>query len=126
MPPDVEPAVGRLPGVVLVNIAALGRHLATADVTDQVAQARVIVADEVVRYLERQEQRAAAPVIAALHSHIRQLVDAELARLQDRLPGLDDSQRAETAATVHRIVQKVLHGPTVRVKELSTGQHGRH
>ena len=41
-----------------------------------------------------------------------------------RLPGLDDQQRAETAATVHRILRKVLHRPTVRAKELSTGPEG--
>jgi glutamyl-tRNA reductase len=123
--PDVEPAVGQLPGVALVDLAALGRHLATADVPDQVPQARAIVSEEVAAYLSRQEQLAAAPVIAALHAHIRQLADAELARLQDRLPGLDDAQRAETAATVHRILRKVLHQPTVRAKQLSSGAEGQ-
>jgi glutamyl-tRNA reductase len=54
----------------------------------------------------------------------RQLADAELARLHHRLPGLSDKQRAETAATVHRILRKALHRPTVRAKELSTGPHG--
>ena len=124
LPPDVEPAVGQQPGVALVDLAALGRHLATADGPDQVPQARAIVSAEVAAYVSRQQQAAAAPVIAALHAHIRQLADAELARLQDRLPGLDDAQRAEAAATVHRILRKVLHRPTVRVKQFSTGPDG--
>jgi glutamyl-tRNA reductase len=124
LPPDVEPAVGQLPGVRLVDLAALGRHLAAADVPDQVPQACAIVSDEVATYLSRQRQLAAAPVIAALHAHIRELADVELARLQDRLQSLDEAQRAETAATVHRILRKVLHRPTLRAKEFSNAADG--
>ena len=63
-------------------------------------------------------------VIAAMHAQIRQFADAELARLDHRLPELSEQQRAETAATVHRILRKVLHRPTVRAKEFSTGPQG--
>ena len=59
-----------------------------------------------------------------MHAQIRQLADAELARLHDRLPGLSEQQRAETATTVHRILRKILHQPTVRAKELSAGPDG--
>jgi len=124
MPPNVEPAVGRLAGVALVDLAALGRHLAGLDVPGQVPQVRAIVAAEAAAYMDRQEQAAAAPVIAAMHAQIRQLADAELARLHDRLPGLSEQQRAETAATVHRILRKVLHRPTVRAKEFSAAPEG--
>jgi glutamyl-tRNA reductase len=124
MPPGVEPAVGQLPGVTLTDLTALGRHLADRDVPDQIPQVRVIVAAEAAAYMDRQEQAAAAPVIAAMHAHITQLADAELARLQDRLPDLSDQQRAETAATVHRILRKVLHRPTVRARQFSAGPDG--
>jgi glutamyl-tRNA reductase len=124
MPPDVDPAVGRLAGVTLVDLTALGRHLADREVPDQIPQVRAIVTAEVAAYLDRQEQAAAAPVIAAMHAQIRQLADAELDRLHDRLPDLSEQQRAETAATVHRILRKVLHRPTVRAKEFSTGPNG--
>jgi glutamyl-tRNA reductase len=59
-----------------------------------------------------------------MHAQIRQLADAELDRLYDRLPDLSEQQRAETAAAVHRILRKVLHRPTVRAKEFSTGPSG--
>jgi glutamyl-tRNA reductase len=124
MPPDVEPAVGQLPGVTLTDLTALGRHLADSQVRDEIPQVRAIVAAETAAYIERQEQAAAAPVIAAMHAHIRQLADTELARLHDRLPDLSDQQRAETAATVHRILRKVLHRPTVRARQFSTGPGG--
>jgi glutamyl-tRNA reductase len=124
MPPNVEPAAGRLAGVTLVDLAALGRHLASLDVPGQIPQVRAIVAAEAAAYLDRQDQAAAAPVIAAMHAQIRQLADAELARLHDRLPELSEQQRAETTATVHRILRKVLHRPTVRAKEFSAGPQG--
>jgi glutamyl-tRNA reductase len=124
MPPDVEPAVGRLAGVTLIDVAALGRHLADRAVPSQVPEVRAIVAAEAAAYIDRQDQAIAAPVIAAMHAQIRQLADAELARLHNRLPGLSEQQLAETAATVHRILRKVLHQPTVRAKELSAGPEG--
>jgi glutamyl-tRNA reductase len=124
MPPNIEPAAGQLAGVTLVDIAALGRHLAGREAPDQVPQVRAIVASEAAAYLDRQEQAAAAPVIAAMHARIRRLADAELARLHDRLPGLSEQQQAETAATVHRILRKVLHRPTVQAKKFSTGPNG--
>jgi glutamyl-tRNA reductase len=124
MPPDVDAAVGGLPGVTLVDLTALGRHLADQAVPDQVPQVRAIVAAETAQYMERRGQAAAAPIIAAMHAQITQLADAELARLQHRLPYLSEVQRAETAATVHRILRKVLHRPTVRAKEFSTGPDG--
>ena len=124
MPPNVEPAAERLAGVTLVDLAALGRHLASLDVPGQIPQVRAIVAAEAAAYMDRQDQAAAAPVIAAMHAQIRQLADAELARLHDRLPELSEQQRAETTATVHRILRKVLHRPTVRAKEFSAGPQG--
>jgi glutamyl-tRNA reductase len=124
MPPDVESAVGQLPGVTLVDLAVLGQHLAEEAVPDQIPQVRAIVAAETAGYINHQKQAAAEPVIAALHAQITQLADAELARLHDRLPGLSGQQQAETAATVHRILRKVLHRPTVRAKEFSTEPNG--
>jgi glutamyl-tRNA reductase len=124
MPPDVDAAVGRLAGVKLVDLTALGQHLAHRAVPDQIPQVRAIIAAEAAGYMDRRDQAAAAPVIAAMHAQIRQFADAELARLQHRLPDLSEEQRAETAATVHRILRKVLHRPTVRAKEFSTGPKG--
>jgi glutamyl-tRNA reductase len=98
MPPDVDPAVGRLAGVTLVDLTALGRHLADRDVPDQIPQVRAIVAAEAAAHLDRQEQAAAAPVIAALHAQIRQLADAELDRLHDRLPDASDLPRRAAPA----------------------------
>jgi glutamyl-tRNA reductase len=124
MPPDADPAAGRLDGVKLVDLAALGQHLADRAVPDQIPRVRAIAAAEAAGYTDRRDQAAAAPVIAAMHAQIRQFAGAELARLHHRLPDLSEEQRAETAATVHRILRKVLHRPTVRAKEFSAGPEG--
>jgi glutamyl-tRNA reductase len=124
MPPDVDPAVGHLAGVTLIDLTALGQHLADRAVPGQIPKVRAIVAAETAAYMKRQEQAAATPVIAAMHAQIRQLADTELARLQRRLPGLSEQERAETAAAVHRILAKVLHQLTVRAREYSTGPDG--
>jgi glutamyl-tRNA reductase len=124
MPPDVDAAVGRLAGVTLVDLASLGRHLADREIPDQIPHVRAIVTEEAAAFMDRQGQAAAAPVIAAMHAHIRQLADTELDRLHDRLPELSEQQRAETASAVHRILRKILHRPTVRAKEFSTGPDG--
>jgi glutamyl-tRNA reductase len=124
MPRDVETAVGQLAGVTLVDIPALGRYLAARDVPDDIPRVRDIVATELVSYVDRQNEAAATPVITALHAQVRQLTESELARLNDRLPNLSDQERAETAATVNRIVRKVLHRPTVRAKEFAAGPEG--
>jgi glutamyl-tRNA reductase len=101
MPPDVEPAVGRLAGVTLVDIDALGRHLAAREVPDEIPRVRAVVAAEVTAYIDRLNEAAAAPFVGSMHSHVRKLAEVELLRLHDRLPDLSEQQRAETAATVY-------------------------
>lgn len=124
MPRDVEADIAELPGVELIGLAALGEHLAAQELPDDIGRATEIIVEETGAFLLRQRELAAVPVIGALRSHARDVVERELVRLNDRLPGLDDKQRAETAATVQRVVSKLLHLPTVRVKELSADEDG--
>jgi glutamyl-tRNA reductase len=118
LPRDVDPAAAEVPGVTVLDLEALGRHLASEEVSDEVAQVRVIVAEEASAYLAEQRAQAVAPTVVALRAHARGVVEAELARLQQRVD-VDDTVRAELAQTVHRVVEKLLHNPTVRVKELA-------
>jgi glutamyl-tRNA reductase len=66
-------------------------------------------------------RRAASvtPTVVALRSMATGVVEAELLRLFSRLPGLDDEARAEVELAVRRVADKLLHQPTVRVKELA-------
>jgi glutamyl-tRNA reductase len=118
LPRDVDPRAAEVDGVTVVDLEALGRHLATHEVAAEVAQVREIVVAEVQSYLAEQRAQAVAPTVVALRAHARSVVEAELSRLQQRVH-VDPTVRAELEQTVHRVVEKLLHNPTVRVKELA-------
>jgi glutamyl-tRNA reductase len=125
VPRDVDPAVAALPGVDLVDIERLGAALRADDALaadrDAVEQ---IVSGEVQAFLGWMRSAEVAPTVAALRSRAEDVVGAELRRLVGRRPELTDDQRAEVARTVHRVVQRLLHQPTVRVRELAAGPGG--
>ena len=121
LPRDVAPGVAALPGVHVVDLALLQGAGASAGpvAADDITAAHALV--EAETELLRAERQAAevAPTVSALRSQAAGVVDAELLRLSARLPDLDARARAEIARTVHRVVDKLLHEPTVRVKELA-------
>jgi glutamyl-tRNA reductase len=118
LPHDVEAAVSLLDGVVVANLESLRTVLESAEVVEDVEAVRKIVADEVATFLTWQRSVEVAPTVVALRSKAESVVEAELARLAGRLD-LDARAEAEVAATVRRVVDKILHAPTVRVKQLA-------
>jgi glutamyl-tRNA reductase len=124
LPHDVDPAAAELPGVTLVTLASLQEVLETSSTGEDVEQARRIVTDGVAQFLSWQKASRVAPTVVALRSRAEQLVEAEVTRLQGRLPQLDDRARQEIAASLKRVVSALLHTPTVRVKELSDAPAG--
>jgi glutamyl-tRNA reductase len=132
LPRDVDPGVAALPGGHVVDLALLqgeraatpGRPTAGPVAADDIAAAHALVEAETA--LLRAERQAAevAPTVSALRSQAAEVVDAELLRLSTRLPDLDARARAEIARTVRRVVDKLLHEPTVRVKELAASPEG--
>jgi glutamyl-tRNA reductase len=125
MPRDVDPAVVGLPDVVLIGIDMLGGQGSTA-AGDDVAAVRVILEAELAAYHSAMDAARVAPTVVALRAKAARVVDDELARLAGRLSGDDLSGRAldEIAQTVRRVVDKLLHAPTVRVKELAGSPGG--
>ena len=83
------------------------------------AEVRRIVAQEVSAFLSARRQASVTPTVVALRSMATNVVDAEMERLAGRLPDLDDAIRDEILQTVRRVADKLLHEPTVRVKELA-------
>ncbi len=84
-----------------------------------VAGVRAIVAEELAAYLAARRAASVTPTVVALRSMATGVVDAEMQRLDRRLPDLDDATRAEVLHAVRRVADKLLHQPTVRVKELA-------
>ena len=124
LPRDIDPAVRDLTGVTLVDLASLQQVLASTEIGADVEAARGIVTQEVGDFLAWQRAIKIAPTVIALRSRAEELVEAELARLAGRVPDLDAAASAEVQATVRRVVDKLLHTPTVRVKELHEAPEG--
>ena len=125
MPRDVEPAVAGLPGVVLIGMDQLSEH-ASAVRDDDVAAVRAILEAELAAYQSAMDAARVAPTVVALRAKAAGVVDAELARLAGRLSAdaLSGHALDEIAQTVRRVVDKLLHAPTVRVKELAGSPGG--
>jgi len=125
MPRDVEPAVAGLPGVVLIGMDQLSEHVSAVR-DDDVAAVRVILEAELAAYQSAMDAARVAPTVVALRAKAAGVVDAELARLAGRLSadGLSGHALDEIAQTVRRVVDKLLHAPTVRVKELAGSPGG--
>ncbi|MEU0545952.1 glutamyl-tRNA reductase [Nocardia sp. NPDC005978] len=124
LPRDVEHAVAGLPGVTVIDMETLQRDPSAGAAADDTAAARGIVADELAKYLAGQRMAEVTPTVAALRQMAADVVEAEMLRLDSRLPGLDAAHREEVARTVRRVVDKLLHAPTVRVKQLASTPGG--
>jgi glutamyl-tRNA reductase len=121
LPRDVDPSVRQLPGVTLVDLESLAERLRQAPAGNSLETARALVAEEVRRYLTDQRLAEITPTVAALRRHVTEVVDAELLRLDARLPALPEDIRGELSFTLHRVVGKLLHTPTVRITRLAEG-----
>jgi glutamyl-tRNA reductase len=122
LPHDVDPALGELPGVELINLAGLAEELRGLEATVGVDDVRTIVGQEIAAFLAVRRQASVTPTVVALRSMATAVVDAEMERLATRLPGLDEATRDEVLQTVRRVADKLLHEPTVRVKELADAE----
>jgi glutamyl-tRNA reductase len=124
MPRDIDPAVAGLPGVSVIDMDRIQREPSARAAAADADAARQIVAAEVAAYLASQRMAEVTPTVTALRQRAADVVEAELLRLEHRLPGLDGAQRDEVGRTVRRVVDKLLHAPTVRIKQLAAAPGG--
>jgi glutamyl-tRNA reductase len=137
LPRDVDPAAGQLPGVTVIGLEAVGEAgnhglpgaggpggWTPGAHEEDVAAVRRIVAEELASHVSADRAARVAPTVVALRTKAAEVVDAELARLVGRLGGLDDRARSEIAQSMRRIADKLLHAPTVRVKQLAGSPSG--
>lgn len=119
VPRDVEHDVGHVPGVTLLDLDDL-RDWASKALAGRAAEAvlvAAIVQEEVRRYVDTATARQVAPLVASLHERADRLRAAELERYRSRLAGLDEAQREAVEALTRGIVAKLLHEPSVRLKD---------
>ena len=126
VPRDVDPGVGLLPGVTLLNMDDL-KAFAEAGVAErrkEIAAVNTIIEEEVDRFLEATIQRQVAPLIVALRDRAETLRTAELDRYRVRLKGLDGRQWGAVEAVTQGLVAKLLHEPTIHLKESAGSARG--
>lgn len=119
VPRDVDPSVADLAGVTLLDMDDL-RAFADVGVQErrrEVRRVQTILDEELDRYLGVATAREAAPLIASLWERAGSIKDAEVGRLQSRLAALEPRERETVEALAAGIVAKLLHEPTVRLKE---------
>jgi glutamyl-tRNA reductase len=126
MPRDVDPAVAGVAGVTVIGMDKLRDSAGVAVGAVEVAAVRGIVEEEFAAYGFAVRAASVTPTVVALRAKAATVVDAELARLTGRLndDGLSGRALEEIAQTVRRVVDKLLHAPTVRVKELASSPGG--
>jgi glutamyl-tRNA reductase len=126
VPRNVEPAVRALAGVALFDMDDLTEHAGRTmrERQGELSAARAVLAREIEQYHAEERARGAAPVVAALRARLEELRAAELERHRRRLSELDDRQWAEVGAVVSDVLAKLVHRPTVALKEAAGTPRG--
>jgi glutamyl-tRNA reductase len=124
LPRDIDTSAGRLPGVSLISLEDLREAgpagLPGAAARDEhVAAVWQIIAAEFAAHASADRAARVAPTVVALRAKAAEVVEAELARLAGRLDSMDARSHREIAQSMRRVADKLLHAPTVRVKELA-------
>ena len=126
VPRDVDPAAGEIEGVTLLDMDDL-REFAEVGIRErqrEVTAVQAIVDAELDRYVDESTARSVAPLVASLRSRGDLVRSGELERLSARLGDLDDRQREAIEALATGIVGKLLHEPTVRMKDAAGTARG--
>jgi glutamyl-tRNA reductase len=124
VPRDVAPDATGVDGVTVIDIDTLAAGRRTAPAAAETAAVEQILAAEVEHFLGWLRGADIAPTVAALRTRADELVATELRKLTSRRPEFTEEQRADVSRTLHRVVQQLLHSPTVRVRRLAAEPGG--
>jgi glutamyl-tRNA reductase len=124
VPRDVAPDAIGLPGVTVIDIDSLASSRRALPAAAETAAVEQIVTGEVEHFLGWLRGADIAPTVAALRTRAEDVVAGELRKLYARRSELTDEQRADVSRTLHRVVQQLLHSPTVRVRQLAAEPGG--
>jgi glutamyl-tRNA reductase len=117
VPRDVDPAVGAMPGVRLLDIDAIKQGRDEHGLGAALAGANQIVTEAAHDWLAWCRTRDAVPIIADLRAHVEHQRDAELARTLAQLDHLSDADQARVREMANRLVNKMFHHLAVRMKK---------
>lgn len=126
VPRDVDPGAAQVPGVTILDMDDLKTFVDSSldHRRREVTKVRAIITEELERYRSESNAREIAPLITALRTLGDEVQAAELERFRSKLEGLDERQREAVEALAHGIVNKLLHEPTVRLKDTAGTARG--
>ncbi|MGH9013171.1 MAG: glutamyl-tRNA reductase [Acidimicrobiia bacterium] len=126
VPRDVDPGVGQVFGVTLLDIDDLKAFAEQSlqQRRQEVGKVREIIVEELDRFRVEHSAREVAPLVSALRARAEAVRASELGRFRARLEGLDPTARQAVEALTRGIVNKLLHDPTVRVKNAAGTARG--
>jgi glutamyl-tRNA reductase len=126
IPRDVDPAVADIEGVSLLDVEDV-RRFAEAQMSTrrgEIPAVRAVLTEELERYRVSSAARSAAPVVAALRARAESIRRAELDHQRARLDALGPEAAEIVEAVTRRTVAKLLHEPTVRLKDAAGSARG--
>jgi glutamyl-tRNA reductase len=126
VPRDLDPAIAELDGCYLYDIDDLEAVVAEtlAGRRREAERAERIVAEEAERFREWHASLEVVPAIASLRARAEEIRRAELRRAEARLGRLTEAERNVVEAVTAQIVNKLLHLPTVRMKQAAAAADG--
>ena len=126
LPRDVAASVAELPGVTLRDLDNLSdwAQRGIDKRSSEVGQVRQIIGEEVQRFLLDQTQRQAAPLVAQLREVVESIRTAEMERFDSALAEMTPEQRELVESICHGIINKMLHAPSVRLREAAGTPQG--
>lgn len=131
LPYDIAVEVGELPHIRVLNLDGISRliaaneHAQSESVLSVIAEARALIEQAMVDDAARRAARRVSPTVTALREQAIMIVDAEFERLKNKLgASVSDAAIAEISKTLHRTADKIIHTPTVKVKELASADSG--
>ena len=122
LPRDVAASVAELPGITLRDLDRAQRGIDKR--ASEVGQVREIIGEEVKRFLLDQTQRQAAPLVAQLREVVESIRTAEMDRFESALSAMTPEQRELVESISHGIINKMLHAPSVRLREAAGTPQG--
>ncbi len=117
LPRNIDPAAAEVPGIELLDLETVVKHASVPELGAE-AEARAIVQLATERFVDAGAENAAAPLIVALREHVNETLRSELARVVSGTGAQDGSAAAIEAALKH-FTGRLLHQPTVRLRELA-------
>ena len=126
VPRNIDPGAGEVFGVTLLDIddlRAFGEQ-SLAQRRQEIGHVREIIAEELDRHRFERTAREAAPIITSLRAHADDVRTAELERHRAKLDALDPAARDAVEQLTRGIVNKLLHEPTVRMKDAAGSARG--